>query len=69
MSLDYKMEDKMDPVVEAEQANEELDPSQDPVHLGTKNDVHDMYRLGKEQRFRVSDKRQSKIAETSSKRY
>jgi hypothetical protein len=64
MSLDYKMDDKMDPVVASQQASEELDPSQDPVHLGTRNDVHDMYRLGKEQRFRVSNKHLSNHIKT-----
>jgi hypothetical protein len=31
------------------------DPARDSLHLGTSNDQHDMYRLGKEQKFRVSE--------------
>jgi hypothetical protein len=31
------------------------DPTQDSLHLGTADDQHNMYRLGKEQKFRVSE--------------
>ena len=47
------LEDKMDPVVADHSTEEVYDPSKEVSKYGTKYDQTDMYRLGKEQKFRV----------------
>jgi hypothetical protein len=47
------LDDKMESVVADHSAEEVYDPNKDVSKYGTQFDQTDMYRLGKEQKFRV----------------
>jgi hypothetical protein len=65
MSLEEQLDDKPNPIVDSDQADiEGYDPHRDGTKFGTKNDQHDMYRLGKDQKFRVSGQLLKRILRT-----
>jgi hypothetical protein len=57
--MDDKFDEKTDPVVAQQQAEgvdeNFYDPQRPVAKFGTRDDQHDMFRMGKDQKFRVRD--------------